>query len=249
MKKTVLPLMLSLIPFAVSAQTGKAPYQEFLERSIFPLQDQIRFYGKTVSAPDSGCQTNAGVTGIYNLNEENGVLSFNCFGTHNAACGSACFHDGAYLGSYIPETECTGEIENLGTGEDNSFVLEKQICKDAKGKTVWERSAGDEYVFDRYGNLIFYKEKYGTAYFRNNTLQRRLYAAPEEIEYYDRADPDAFFHVTYKLNDNGRVIRETHLNRKGFPYYIYEAEYSGGKCVKITRTDSYNHKTETFEFE
>lgn len=249
MKKLVFTLMLSLTPFAVSAQNSKAPYQEFLEHSIFPLQDQVRFYGKNVSAPDSGCHTDTGVNGIYNLTEENGVLSFSCLGTYNATCGSGCFHDGMYLGNYRPEIECAGEIASIGTGEEDSFILEKQICKDEKGETIWERSAGDEYVFDRYDNLIFYKEKHSTAHFRNNTLQHRLYVTSDEIEYYNLNELDTYFHVTYKLNDNGRVIRETHLNRKGFPYFIYDAEYSGNKCTRITRTDVFNHKTKTFEFE
>jgi len=249
MKKLYSALLFCLIPAVCFAQTPKAHYQEFLEKSIFPLQDQTRYFGKSISAPESGCHTESGVTGIYNLRENNGILEFDCFGNYNVSCGAACFHDGAFLGKYVPEIECAGEVDNIGSTDGEDFVLEKQTCKDNRGRLIWERGLNDDYVFDTLGNLIFYKDKNSTSFFRGNSLQRRLYASENEIEYYDKDDLKAFFHVIYELNANGRIIRETHLNKDGYPYYIYNAEYINNKCTKITRTDTYNHKVETFEFE
>lgn len=255
MKFFSLTAVLSLLPL-VGVQAGEpAQYQSFFNNSLFPLQDQVRFFNREFEIPQNKCAQD-GAWAIFNLQENDGKLDYECAGFHNDSCGSGCFAGEIYLGQYKPEIPCDGqliedghkEIEGEGTSELRVFfVLEKQSCLDAKGKIIWQRNIGDKYVYNKDGNLIFYQGENSAISYKQHAVLREIIMTPDEIKLYDRDNPQDWIHVKYERDDQERIIRETHFNRDNFPYSMYEAVYSDDG-VSINKIDGYSGRKNTFVF-
>lgn len=248
MKILRLALFISIIPFLSLNAKEKAEYNYELNKSIFPLQDQVRFYGKNMGLYNNECLNDKSVFAIYNLQEQKNKINFECIGYDNAECGAECFHDGIYIGKYHPEVECSETLIEEGYDNGKDFKLDKLICKNKLGKIIWQRNLHDKYVFNYVGNLIYLHNPTTSISYKNNTIRRKIVHDKNETYLYDADNPRDFFHVKYERDDADNIIREFHYNQNGFPYHIYEAEYVNDKCLSITKIDGYSGKREVYEF-
>lgn len=248
MKVLRFALFISMIPFFCLEAKEKAIYNYAMNKSIFPLQDQVRFYGRNIEFDEDNCMKRKNVIAIYNLQERQNKISFECIGYDNAECGAECFHDGIYIGKYRPEIECSENLIEEGYGEGKDFQLENLICKNKLGEIIWQRNIHDKYVFNYIGNLIYLQNPTTTISYKNNKIRRKIVHDKNETYLYDADNPRDFFHVKYERDDADNIIREFHYNQNGFPYHIYEAEYVNDKCLSITKIDGYSGKREVYEF-
>lgn len=224
-------------------------YDKDINQSIFPLQDQVRFWGKKVNLSQNECNAE-GMFAIYNLrlNEKNN-LDYDCVGYVHSACGPECFEDGAFFGNYQPEFICVGgKIEQIFSENDGVNTLEKQVCVDDKGKQIWQRMRGDNYVFDYMNRLMYFQNRNMFISYFNNKVDKEFIYDENEYKYYDSKKPEDFFHVKYERDNRGRIVKEFHFNKDEFPYYIFVAEYDDEGCKKITKYDGYKGSEEIYKF-
>ncbi len=224
-------------------------YKDFINQSIFPLQDQIRFWGKDVNISQNQCNAD-GMFAIYNL-RTNGTkeLDYDCVGYVHSACGPECFEDGAFFGYHQPEFTCVGgKIEEIFSEGEDVDTLEKQVCLDEKNKVLWQRERDDNYVFDYMNRLMYFQNRNMFISYFNNKVDKEFIYDKDEYKYYDVNKKEDFFHVKYERDSKGRIIKEFHFNHDKFPYYIFAAEYDGDKCVQITKYDGYSGNIEIYKF-
>lgn len=223
-------------------------FNPFFGQSLFPLQDQTRFYNKSFEIRENKCNAD-GMFAIYNIrNSEANELQYDCVGWVNSACGPECFDDGVFFGSYRPQYACVGELKEIWGGTEDNPVLEQMVCYDEKDKVIWQRERDDNYVFDNTGRLMFFQNKTDFIQYMNSRVEEKYIYDTDEYMYYSPAHLDDYFHVKYERDGNGRIIKEFHFNQDGFPYYIFVADYEGNKCKQITKYDGYKGTTETFKF-
>ncbi len=237
----------SVLFWTTTAYAEKADFKDFLQQSLSPLQDQVRFYNHNVKLAKNGCD-DKNFLRIYNLVEHKGKINYECVGNYGNLCQDKCLGGGIYIGNYTPEIPCNGEKFFAGTEKENSFTVTKEICQDSKKQKLWERTPTDAYVFDYMGRLLFLSSDNVTMTFRNNRLQRKIMYSADETMLYDAENTEAYLHIRYERAENGNLLKEIHFNRDGFPYSIYEAEYQNGRCVKISKTDGFSGNKEVYEF-
>lgn len=246
MKIIKLAVALAVLPF-LSANAAK--FNAELQKSIFPLQDQVRFYNREVKLAKGLCDEVEGAFAIYNLQNEKNQIKYECVGEYHATCGDKCLGGDVFFGKYTPELPCAGEVFEEGQEKEDVFITERETCRDIKNRIVWERNRNDRFGFDHLGYLFFFKTDTSTTSYRSKKIQRKLVRAENEYMMYDNDAPQDFFHVKYERDDKGNIVRETHFNKDDFPYMIYEAEYQNNRCVKITQTDAVKNKSSVYEFE
>lgn len=235
-----------ILPVAVMAEE-KAAFNPDFEYSIFPLQDQVRYYGKQIPFAKIDCG-NMKAVGIYNLRTEEGEILYDCVGYDNADCGNECFHDGIRFGSYAPAVDCPGNLSMQNVHDEDGDIYQQEICQKDDGLIVWQRLPYQNYVFNNDNQLVFLRDATSFTSYRNHRRQQIIIHAPDELMFWNKDIQDEFFHVKYERDESGRIISEIHFNKDGFPYSIYNAEYQGEKCVRIIKTDDYR-KTQEYEFE
>lgn len=220
-------------------------FNSFFNQSLFPLQDQTRFYSKTFEIRENKCNAD-GTFAIYNIRNKNSdTLEYDCVGRVNAACGPECFDDGVFFGNHIPQYMCIGSVSDEFNEEK---TLTKKVCWDNKHNMLWERNINDNYVFDNTGRLQFFQNNTTFVQYLNSKLKEKYVYDENEYMYFSAENPNEFFHVQYERDANGRVIKEFHFNHEGFPYYIFVANYQDGKCTKIIKYDGYKGTSEIYEF-
>jgi len=226
-------------------------YNKTLEQSIFPLQDQIRFWGKKADLSQNQCN-GGGMFAVYNLRlNEADELDYDCVGYVHAACGLKCFEDGVFFGTYQPEFACEGgKVEQIfsDSEDDDVETLKKQVCVDEKGKVLWQRKRNDNYVFDYKNQLMYFQSRNMFISYFNNKVDKEFIYDMNEYKYYDSKRSEDFFHVRYERDANKKIVKEFHFNKDEFPYYIYVAEYGDKGCKKITKYDGYNGTVEIYKF-
>lgn len=220
-------------------------YNPELEKSVFPLQDQIRFRGEDVKLDLSRCGTEDEIRAVYNLQQEEENIVFKCISRYNSSCFPSCFNGGFAFDRFEPRPDCDGQLQHTLHVEDDIEVLDEEQCLDKHENLIWKRELSDNIVFDNQKHIIFYRDGDSVKLFKDKIITRHLVYSQNEFLFDDYSEAEAFFHVKYVRDSKGNVIRETHYNRSGFPYMIYEAEYAGGKCQKIIKINPYNgEKTE-----
>lgn len=224
-------------------------YKKFIDQSIFPLHDQIRFWGKNVKISENQCNAD-GMFAIYNLRaNDTEELDYDCVGYVNASCGPECFDDGVFFGNHEPEFVCIGGIvEDVINQKDDVNELEKQVCIDEKGKVLWQRERGDNYIFDYMNRLLYFQNRNMFISYMSEKVDKEFVYDENEYKYYNVQAPEDFFHVKYERDSKGRIVKEFHFNQDMFPYYIYVAEYDNNKCTQITKYDGYNGTGEIYKF-
>lgn len=236
----IFSLALFLSVLSASAVNAAEKYNPALDRSVFPLQDQTRFYGRKITPDLSQCQGEDEPVAFFNLQENDGKLNFECATHYNSHCRPSCFGGGYAFGDSVPAPACEQETIKDRHFEGETLVLDKETCPDKHGKTLWSRNNHENIVFDSQRRILFYRDNESYILFRDKIMVRRLLFRKDEFLLDEYLKPENYFHVKYIRDKAGNIVREAHYNREGFPYMVYFAEYDNNKCKKIEKFDVYN---------
>ena len=235
--------------FVCCAANAAEKYNKALDRSVFPLQDQTRFYGRKVTPDLAQCTGEDEAIAFFNLQENNGKLTFECATHYNSHCVPSCFGGGYAFGNSVPAPSCEQKVIKDRHFEGETLVLDKETCPDKHGKTIWSRTNNENVLFDNQRRILFYRDNESYILFKDKIMVRRLLFRKDEFMLDEYLKPENYFHVKYLRDRNGNIVRETHYNREGFPYMVYFAKYYNNKCKSIEKLDIYNGTKTDYLFE